>query len=99
MIPFRLHQIWFQGADQIPVKYHSFQQSWRHHHPHWDYRLWDQPQIEQLVATCSDLVQSLYYQLPERIQKIDLAKYLILQRYGVCRYGHPTFRLNLISFI
>jgi mannosyltransferase OCH1-like enzyme len=82
MIPFRLHQIWFQGADQIPMKYHPFQQSWRHHHPHWDYRLWDQPQIEQLVATCSNFVQSLYHQLPERIQKIDLAKYLILQRYG-----------------
>lgn len=82
MIPLRLHQIWFQGADQLPPKYHSFQHSWRRHHPHWEYRLWDQLQIEHLVATCNDFIRSVYAELPEMIQKIDLAKYLILQRYG-----------------
>lgn len=81
-VPHIIHQIWYQGADQIPDKYKKYQESWKRNHPSWQYRLWDQQQIEDLVKTTDALSQEVYSILPHMIQKIDLAKYLILQRYG-----------------
>lgn len=81
MIPRRIHQIWFQGSDQVPAKYHRFQQSWLQHHPSWQYIVWDQNKIEAFLESTAS-IKSLYDRLPHMIQKIDLAKYVILQRYG-----------------
>lgn len=82
MIPRIIHQIWFQGENQIPAKYRPYQESWKKNHPQWQYRLWDQKQIEALVDHSSADIQQTYHDLPLMIQKIDFGKYVILQKYG-----------------
>jgi len=82
LIPKIIHQIWYQGYDKLPEKYHHMQQSWRELHPHWTYYLWDREKIEQLIVESYPDVYNTYTKLPQMIQKIDLAKYVILHKYG-----------------
>jgi len=81
-IPKIIHQIWYQGYDKLPEKYHPMQQSWKEIHPHWEYYLWDQKKIEQLIEESYPDVYETYTKLPRMIQKIDFAKYIILHKYG-----------------
>jgi inositol phosphorylceramide mannosyltransferase catalytic subunit len=81
-IPRTIHQIWYQGADQLPLKYHDFQHSWQEHHPTWTYQLWDQTLIEQLLNNEYPDLHAFFHSLPLMIQQIDVAKYLILKKYG-----------------
>lgn len=46
---FTIHQIWWQGEDQIPVKYHKNIEAVKKFHPGWKYVLWDQKKIEDLI--------------------------------------------------
>jgi mannosyltransferase OCH1-like enzyme len=81
-IPKIIHQIWYQGYDKLPEKYHPMQQSWKDFHPHWAYYLWDREKIEQLIEESYPDVYDTYIKLPRMIQKIDFAKYIILHKYG-----------------
>jgi mannosyltransferase OCH1-like enzyme len=44
MIPRVLHQIWV-GPDRLPDEFAAFGESWRRHHPGWEYRLWTEAEI------------------------------------------------------
>jgi len=83
MIPHIIHQIWYQGFSNLPHKYIPMQKTWLLNHPNWDYYLWDQNSILDLIeSSYNSNIKSLYEKLPKMIQKIDLAKYLILYKYG-----------------
>lgn len=75
-----LHQIWFQGKENIPNKYKKYQNEWEVQYP--EYQLWDQKKIENLLNSFNEKIKEYYNQLPFMIQKIDIAKYLILYRFG-----------------
>lgn len=83
MIPKIIHQIWFQGQREITNPYHRYCQSlWKQQHPGWTYWLWDAKAIEQLVASQYPEFRSLYEAYPLMIERIDVAKYFILEQYG-----------------
>lgn len=83
MIPKTIHQIWFQGQENIHESRHlRFQDLWKKHHSGWSYQLWDEPAIAGLMEGDYPEFYDLYSSYPLMIQKIDVAKYFILQRHG-----------------
>ena len=96
--PHIFHFIWWQGADDMAARAVSgvgaehgapnwraqfvprWIESWSTHHPTWQKKMWDGAAIIELAKELKylDLIQSL----PERIKKIDMARYLILLKHG-----------------
>jgi inositol phosphorylceramide mannosyltransferase catalytic subunit len=77
-----LHQIWYQG--KVPSKYRNIQQEWEQHYKDkkdTDYMLWNKDGIKQLLDNYPK-IRTFYDNLPHMIQKIDVAKYVILYHYG-----------------
>jgi len=82
MIPKIIHQIWFQGVDNIPSDLLEYHYSWINTHPEYTFIVWDQHMIEKLINTSETWIKELYYSYNKMIQKIDFAKYVILYVYG-----------------
>ena len=82
MIPKILHQIWFQGETQIPDHLRVYHEGWIKMNPSFEVRLWDEPAIEKMLVQCDKKIVKLYRSYPLMIQKIDLAKYILLYTYG-----------------
>jgi mannosyltransferase OCH1-like enzyme len=82
MIPAIIHQIWWQGEQNIPAKYTNYRQSYRDYHKDWKIICWDAPAIRNLIATHYPAYYELFEAYPEMIQKIDVGKYFILDHLG-----------------
>ena len=98
VIPTIMHQIWWQGANDMAARADQGKDamrnspdwraqfvprwihSWSVHHPAWEHRMWDETMIIELAQELGyhDFILSL----PERIKKIDFARYMILHKYG-----------------
>ena len=83
----RLHQIWFQGADQAPAKYDKNRQTWRRNHPEWKIMTWDQKSIGVLIDEHYPQWRAFYDSLPLMIQKIDIAKVFLAHQHSPCVYA------------
>lgn len=81
-IPKIIHQIWWQGIDKLPDKYAKYSKSWVKYHPYWTITYWDKNNIYKLINTYYSNLLKLINKYPYMIQKIDLAKYIILYHYG-----------------
>ena len=79
MIPKIIHQIWFQGEDKIPDKYHKNIELIKNHYKTWTYILWTDESIKQIL---NDKELKLYNGYKYMHQKIDFSKYVILYKYG-----------------
>lgn len=83
MIPKLIHQIWFQGKENIPDHLKVYHQSWVENNPDYNVIVWDEKNINKEVNLFFDIeIRNMYYSYPNMIQKIDLAKYIILYKYG-----------------
>jgi len=75
-IPKVIHQIWL--GSPLPARYKSLQQTWREHHPDWQYILWTEREIEQFgLANYAAYAAASNYG-----EKSDIARYEILYRLG-----------------
>ncbi len=75
-IPKIIHQIWL--GSPLPKKYYRWQKSWQKNHPDWEYKLWNEKDIEEF-----GLINKHWYdQTPNYAQKADIARYEILYRIG-----------------
>ena len=88
-IPRIVHQIWWQGADQVPENRRAAQRTWQRElcapGTGWLYLLWSEPEIDQLFETSGGPeILRRYRGLTDMIQKVDYAKLLILWVYGGC---------------
>lgn len=75
-IPKIIHQIWLGSS--FPEEYKSLQETWKKHHPDWEYRLW----TDQDVAAFGLYNQSIYDLAKNYGEKSDIFRYEILYRYG-----------------
>lgn len=75
-IPKIIHQIWIGKA--MPAEFEAYQQSWKEHHPDWEYKLWTQHDIDKYEWTNKDLIKQSHN--PGEIS--DMMRYEILYRYG-----------------
>ena len=81
-IPKIIHQVWFQGEDQIPPYLLEYHNTWIKLNPDYKVLVWDQKKIENLVNEQEDWIKETYFFYKKMIQKIDFAKYVILYKYG-----------------
>jgi hypothetical protein len=79
-IPRVVHQTW-RTAD-VPPEWRPLAGTWRRHHPHWEHRLWTDADNQRLVDDHYPEVAAQYASCSYGIQRADLARYLILHRYG-----------------
>ncbi len=86
MIPLILHQIWFQGIDNIIEPYKScFINSIKVlKYTKWDHQFWDKERIETLILDKYPQYWDIYNKCCILVQKLDVARYIILYHYGGC---------------
>lgn len=80
MIPRVIHQTW-RDAD-LPAPFALLAESWRRHHPQWQWRLWTDADNRAFVADRFPAMLALYDSYPHPIQRVDMVRYLILQVHG-----------------
>jgi mannosyltransferase OCH1-like enzyme len=84
MIPKIIHQIWINFGvkkdNPIPEMYKQWNLSWQEIHPDWEYILWDDEKIENLIEKTEYI--NLYNLCVYPVQKTDIARIVILYHYG-----------------
>ncbi|KAG9403907.1 hypothetical protein AC1031_005395 [Aphanomyces cochlioides] len=76
VIPKRIHQIWLGPAPMDD--FHSYIQSWKNHHPDWEYTLWAEREIENWTLQN----QTAYDMATNFGEKSDILRYEILETFG-----------------
>jgi hypothetical protein len=79
-IPRIIHQTWKTRA--VPRRWRRWQRSWIEHHPGWEYRLWTDDDLAELVARHFADVAPLLAALPQPIMRIDALRVLLLLAHG-----------------
>lgn len=77
-----IHQIWIQGEEYIPIKYHEYIKEIKRLHPKWEYKFWDDRSIIDLLRKQDNKYIEAYYKLDYLHQKVDFARYVILYLFG-----------------
>ena len=79
-IPRIIHQTW--KDDNIPPRFQPYVQSWKHHHPGWEYMLWTDEDNRALIEQYYPQHLRMYDSFRSKIQRVDAARYFILHRFG-----------------
>ena len=79
-IPKIIHQTW--KSNVVPRRLRRYQESWRHHHPGWEYRFWDDEANEALIAEHYPEFWDHYRRVTPAILKVDLVRLAYLHRHG-----------------
>lgn len=82
MIPKVIHQIWIQGADQVPEKYQKNIVVWKQLHPDWQHKVWSGQDIQNLLASRYPSLLPLYDKAANMGERSDLGRYTILHSQG-----------------
>jgi mannosyltransferase OCH1-like enzyme len=83
IIPKIIHQIWFQGYENINSKYYDSHLTVFNgaKNNNWEYMFWDEKKILELLKNYPTY-KNIYDYFDMMIQKIDIAKYVILYHHG-----------------
>jgi mannosyltransferase OCH1-like enzyme len=89
MIPLIIHQIWYQGIDDIKQPYKScfintIKFLEKSENKKWDHQFWDKNRIEKLIIDLYPQFWHIYNKCDILVQKLDVARYIILYHYGGC---------------
>lgn len=71
-----IHQIWL--GSPFPDKYKKFQESWITNHPDWQYKLWTDKEVKDIVLENREL----YNKARNYGEKSDILRYEILYKFG-----------------
>jgi mannosyltransferase OCH1-like enzyme len=77
-----IHQIWFQGEENIPQKFLPYINTLKSNNPDFKYILWDDSSLQKLAKNFSDHCYTIYKNYEHMHQKIDLGRYLAIYFYG-----------------
>ena len=75
-IPKRLHQVWL-GPAEMPEEHARFAAGWREHHPGWEYRLWNEHDLDNLGITREHVERG-----KSASEVSNMMRYRILERHG-----------------
>lgn len=84
-IPKIIHQIAPNDKTKWNSIWETCQQSWLLHYPspEYEYKLWsDEEDIENLIKNDFPFFYDIFMSYPKKIQRIDMARYFILLKYG-----------------
>ena len=79
MIPKIIHQTW--RDHNLPVDA-ALPESWKTHNPDWEYRFWTDADLRTFVKDEYPRMLSLYLAAEKPVQRADIARYLLLHKYG-----------------
>lgn len=80
MIPRIIHQTW--KDHNLPERFRESAESWRRHHPDWEWRLWTDDDIQAFVDREFPEMAPLFASYRDQIQRVDAVRYLILSKIG-----------------
>ena len=81
-VPKVTHQIWFQGWDQLPDKYHGDTEKLSFLNPEWNHMKWDEKTLRTECEKFSPEALAKFDGFTNMIQKIDFGRYVVLYNYG-----------------
>jgi len=79
-IPKIIHQTW--KNESIPQEMATFQQTWKEHHPGWEYRLWTDRDNREFLENYYSWFLPVYDAYRENICRVDAVRYFIMYHYG-----------------
>ena len=79
-IPKILHQTW--KDKNIPPHLVAYCESWKTHHPDWEYKLWTDIDNREFIRQNYGWFLPIYDGYPENIMRADAVRYFILYHYG-----------------
>ena len=91
MIPCKLHQMWLDKDDphmvglpqNYPI-YSNYVASWKLHHPNFEYKLWNNQEVEELWSHPRLAKYEQFYKttIARQIEKCDFARYAVMALHG-----------------
>ena len=75
-MPKKIHQIWLGG--NMPDEYKKFSESWKKFNPDWEYKLWTENDLCNIIIPRKNLFNSITHVG----QKSDFLRYHILNQFG-----------------
>ncbi len=81
-IPKVIHQIWLQGAEQLPSRYRWASETWKRNNSGWEHRLWDE---DLLIGLMRDEVPEwlpLFSSQEDFAARADIGRYALMQHFG-----------------
>lgn len=82
MIPKIIHQSGPEDKNKWPPSWIIYQQSWKDKFPDFEYKFWNDEDIENLILTKYNWFYNTYKNYDENIKRIDASRYFILHQYG-----------------
>lgn len=79
-IPPILHQTWKNHV--VPDRWKPYQQSWKDHHPEYEYKYWTDADIEEFMLEHYPHMMVTFHSYEHNIQRVDLVRAMILDHYG-----------------
>ena len=79
-IPKIIHQTW--KNEILPDHYSRLAETWKQHHPEWEYMLWTDEMNLEFVKLYYPEFLDIYTGYLKPIQRVDAARYLILYKVG-----------------
>ncbi|MFE9066735.1 glycosyltransferase [Streptomyces violaceusniger] len=75
-----IHQTW-KNTD-VPQEWRTWSESWRRHHPDWEYRLWTDEDNRAFLEEHYAWFLPVYDGYPEPIKRADAIRYFLLDHFG-----------------
>ncbi|MGW4412733.1 glycosyltransferase [Nonomuraea sp. NPDC004702] len=79
-IPAVIHQAWVDT--KVPTRWQKWVDSWRRHHPGWDYRLWTDPESRSFLAEHYPWFLPIYDGYSNPVMRADAVRYFLLDHFG-----------------
>src|SRR5665213_1372941 len=79
-IPHIIHQTW--KTDEVPPHLAHHVRSWRQHHPDWQFMGWTDATLAAFIETEFPQYLDLYRSYKHQIERVHMARYLILKKQG-----------------
>lgn len=70
-----IHRLWL-GQDPIPEAFERYGETWRHHHPHWEVKLWTDDNLPPLSC------QAEVDRAKNFKSRYDMVRYEVLRQFG-----------------
>jgi len=81
-IPKITHQIWFQGWDQLPEKYHGYMESLAILNQNWEHMKWEEGSLRAECEKLGPEALEKFDGFDNMIQRVDFGRYVVLHNYG-----------------
>ena len=81
-IPKIIHQIWSGVDEPLPKHFKELGETWKENHPSWEYRIWDEEQMNEFIQEFYPHYQATYKAFKYNVQRWDVIRYLILEKIG-----------------